>query len=915
MEGRKKSPVILKKPITLNLGLAPLTVSDAFAERMTANYELLPARITPKELLFLTTAPPEWPEELGGMTAIAVSNQQNNLHEVSLNIVNNVVNRILLTQEGHFTYQDSVYITTVLQKLGVTDVKQFMKQVREMYEETVSIGRLNTVYRDQAERLETLLERTRETASGAEKGGGPEPVVLPAPRYYLHGEIYERLQTEQIYQTFCSLVQNRQLYADSLFQNELKVSEQSRVSQELSLWSTKQTILRNENLQLVYAMRPEPEEGEDAASVLRTEPPAIAEAAAVPRREERAAAEPRRTRGAAEKRETLQPLSYVTLHHHVNRYETGELLPLPETEEDVIRQSAGAVLLALTDQVIATQLHRLTSSSRSEQWIDIRSAVSQSVQNVLERYRLYHTENLFLNASAQVRNESLTALYRQEEASFLSLLRQDREVHRELSRLEAGEPAEAVQLVHRLPDASEEGGEAEGQDAAAREEAARQALAQEEKRKLSALTERILRTERAAAAQETRRAPSARPEPPAELRRALLRERETQLRERWRETVRELSGAETKMVLASQLPEAAPTLTQQTYESLQQLFRRNETFSRAGDRLLRRHVTVQEGPEVRENRYETVNLVQPKAGETPAQEEPARPQEDGVSVRELHRKELVRELDRINEHNREVLRVLQEETQRRERSAPQPQPPDPKKMFRDSLLAMQDPERFVKELAGRPAEQPRPQPQNAAIETILEHADPATRELYRMMLLYQQDPEAALATGLIHRAGTAEINAAVRESRTRELEELTRRQRETVETRQHIREQVDSVVDRYLETPASEPPAGQRERRPAAAHIVHRTQEPPVSEELMELLSQRQTKEVVRETEQKTVTREQVSETEINNVQKQVVQRTTEDIAEMINRTLAQQIGSISERVYGQMERRLQSERARRGWK
>ena len=83
----------------------------------------------------------------------------------------------------------------------------------------------------------------------------------------------------------------------------------------------------------------------------------------------------------------------------------------------------------------------------------------------------------------------------------------------------------------------------------------------------------------------------------------------------------------------------------------------------------------------------------------------------------------------------------------------------------------------------------------------------------------------------------------------------------------------------------------------------------------MELLSQRQTKEVVRETEQKTVTREQVSETEINNVQKQVVQRTTEDIAEMINRTLAQQIGSISERVYGQMERRLQSERARRGWK
>lgn len=904
--------MILKKPITLNLGLSPLTFSNAFAERMTANYELMPARITPKELLFLTTAPPEWPEDLGGMTSIAVSNQQNNLHEVSLNIVNNVVNRILLTQEGRFTYQDSVYLTTALQKLGVTDVRQFMKQVHELYEETVSIGRLNTVYRDQAEKLETLLERTRETAAREKRGGGPEPVVLPAPRYYLHSEIYERLQTEEIYQTFCSLMQNRQLYANRLFQNELKVSEQSRVSQELSLWSTKQSILRNENLQLVYAMQPEPEE--DAASVPRTEPPASPEAAAAPRGAEKAAAAPQEGRAAAEKAEMVQPLSYVSLHHHVNRYETGELLPLPETEEDVIRQSAEAVLLALTDQVISTQISRLTSSSRSEQWIDIRNAVSQSVQNVLERYRLYHTENLYLSSSAQVQNESLIALYRQEEESFLSLLRQYGDVNLELARLEAGEPAGSVQLVHRLPDASEEGGEGEELDAA-KAEAARQALAQEEKRKLSALTERILRTERTAAAPGARRVPPVRTEPPAELRRELLRERETQLRERWRETVRELSGAETSMVLASQLPEAAPALTRQTYESLQQLFRRNETFSRAGDRLLNRNVTVQEGPNVRESRYEQVHLVQPQAGETAAQEEISQAPEASPSVRELHRQELVRELDRINEHNKEVLRLLQEETQRRERSAPQPQPPDPKKMYRDSLLAMQNPEQFVKELAGRPAEQPRPQPQNAAIETILEHTDPATRELYRVMMLYQQDPEAALATGLIRRAGAAEINAAVQESRTRELEELTHRQQETVETQEHIREQVDSVVDRYLETPAPEPPAGQRERRPAAAHIVHRTQEPPVSEELIELLSQRQTREVVRETEQKAVTHEQVSETQFNNVQKQVVQRTTEDIAEMINRTLAQQIGSISEKVYGQMERRLQSERARRGWK
>ena len=72
----------------------------------------------------------------------------------------------------------------------------------------------------------------------------------------------------------------------------------------------------------------------------------------------------------------------------------------------------------------------------------------------------------------------------------------------------------------------------------------------------------------------------------------------------------------------------------------------------------------------------------------------------------------------------------------------------------------------------------------------------------------------------------------------------------------------------------------------------------------------------MRQTEEThTVTQETVNETQINNIRQQVVERTAEDIAELVNRTLARQIGTISDKVYGQMERRLQSERARRGWK
>ena len=84
--------------------------------------------------------------------------------------------------------------------------------------------------------------------------------------------------------------------------------------------------------------------------------------------------------------------------------------------------------------------------------------------------------------------------------------------------------------------------------------------------------------------------------------------------------------------------------------------------------------------------------------------------------------------------------------------------------------------------------------------------------------------------------------------------------------------------------------------------------------QLLELLEQRRLNETHEVTETHTVTKEQVNQTEVNNVRQQVVEKSTEDITEMINRTLARQISTISDRVYGQMERRLRSERARRGW-
>ena len=49
---------------------------------------------------------------------------------------------------------------------------------------------------------------------------------------------------------------------------------------------------------------------------------------------------------------------------------------------------------------------------------------------------------------------------------------------------------------------------------------------------------------------------------------------------------------------------------------------------------------------------------------------------------------------------------------------------------------------------------------------------------------------------------------------------------------------------------------------------------------------------------------------QIEQTQRRTIERTSEDVTELINRTLARQLGTISDKVYSQMEKRLRMERA-----
>ena len=105
----------------------------------------------------------------------------------------------------------------------------------------------------------------------------------------------------------------------------------------------------------------------------------------------------------------------------------------------------------------------------------------------------------------------------------------------------------------------------------------------------------------------------------------------------------------------------------------------------------------------------------------------------------------------------------------------------------------------------------------------------------------------------------------------------------------------------------------QADMSPAPLPLVHKTEQHAVSEELLEQLEQQ--RQTVRQLEQTQVTekQERVETQQIEQTQRKTVERMSEDVTELINRTLARQLGTISDKVYSQMEKRLRMERVRRG--
>ncbi len=221
--------------------LAPLEIKaktsyirdpESFYHRIVGNYSLMETHIDQEDLLHITATPPEiYVSEGEGMTSILSQNERNETNINKVNILNNVLNRIVVSADANLTYQDRVFITDALYRFGIRDDRRFMEAFYEMAQETRNTNTLINLYLEKGGELGELVE---EIKSYEKESVGQESTIVENRREnFLYNSVMKRLQTGAIYQIVSNF--NRTVENNEIDAGEYSLSNQNYTAQHILL--------------------------------------------------------------------------------------------------------------------------------------------------------------------------------------------------------------------------------------------------------------------------------------------------------------------------------------------------------------------------------------------------------------------------------------------------------------------------------------------------------------------------------------------------------------------------------------------------------------------------------------------------------------------------------------------------------
>ncbi|MCR4909359.1 MAG: hypothetical protein K5985_11070 [Lachnospiraceae bacterium] len=380
----------LKAPVELKNRTSFVHDNDSFSHRLTDRYSITGSGVGAEELLHALTTPPDIVIAEGDYTTVAGNTVINSRNEEKLDIINNVLNRILVSVNSPLTYQDRVYITDCLNKLGIRDDRRFMSEVRRFMRRTEEHNTLIDLYfQDEANELrQDVLQWIVQEL----RNRGREERV-ESNRYFenhLSTEIMNRLQTGAIYQIVSNFTQNPVL--KEIAAPELSVSEQGETAREILTQRIFNSFIA-EGEELIY--REDYYEGdrfEEGEGKERTREYIERESPVDAREYTTVTVEPGSTREILRQsvRDYFGEERERYLYRVGNVYEE-EFVSESTTEGNFTTSVTSAVMLDLIKNLISVGYERL--SRQENQWFDLRKIMYQSSGNTLSRLNIISSDN------------------------------------------------------------------------------------------------------------------------------------------------------------------------------------------------------------------------------------------------------------------------------------------------------------------------------------------------------------------------------------------------------------------------------------------------------------------------------------------------------------------------------------------
>lgn len=929
----------IKAPLELTCNPSMISSQEAFYHRVVGNYEVMSCGLDREDLLHVMTAPPEIYLEESGMTSLVQNTKILNHQEQKLTIINNLLNRIAVMEDVQLTYQDRVYITDVLQKLGIQDVKQFMHQVTQLKQETQTTEQLISLYWNHLGELRQMVR----TYHSQEATHESKTEQRERERVNLHETIMDRLQTGAIYQILHNFHTNHNRNSILVTHQELQLAEQKRVAVQVLLHQLKNEV-QGEKLPLVYRHENyyesmEIEEGEQIETAV-----------------------------------TKQINSAVLLdlidHLYLSRFERQQSVEYSWLSiEQALYQTAENTLYRIRNGFF-TQVQK-----QSEQKFE------QLYQQTLRNQELNLLQTLLLNGwEAEDRFFTIQEQYGEEASKIWNYWQERAEISYRLEETteESEDALPKIEEKEQSIDAPQAAKQLKEQDVpvlAAKEENksldTEQKLLSDRSRQQIEQIEQALKTVTDEAQIPPKEKLEKREEAPVKMyfrdtniTEDLFQDAFTQAHMQWveegqrhfyqaieqylrfsKESAREVlyrassaptqseqgAGEQTTQILTVSPMDSSKERTIQAAETVLLQWQGQETeVVPAEVQNGKEHIFFEEANQnlaAKELHDETQNVLQeyrteqqlflenrtdvryPQELQTASDTEEALPElpmehpEDEETI-------LQEQLQKINQQNIANYRAYQELLQKQEQERKKALPVR-RDMKKDSLKALQDPEGLLLEY--RREKEAEEEGKKQETKRLTELLPEQTRRLYQRLEQYLENPQPLNEDPKISKNNTALLLHDIQQIET----EQSRTEQIRSKEKMHIQETSREALEKWKEMLVREGAPSNHHSETAQVQIplVHRSNETQLDEELIQtlLMQNRTTKGTTVVTEQEVQDQKVVQKT-VHQQTQQILKQESEDITELIQRGVQRQIGAISDQIYTKLEKRLQNEKKRRGY-